>query len=310
VYLTSSPKKKRLPTHVDVMARHKSTALCEQIHSISVKRLGNYMGHISDAEQELVNKALMVSLGLEKKGEQMKGLQIFNNEEFGQIRTVTIDNEPWFVGKDVAAALGYKNTRVALQDNVDDEDKGVTKVTTSGGDQDAVVINESGLYSLVFGSKLESAKRFKHWVTSEVLPSIRKTGSYQKPKTALEFLELQFQAIKEVDTKLDAVNQDLQTFKQDMPILGIEGDKITIAVRKKGVQCLGGKQTPAYRDKSLRGKVYSDIYSQIKREFGIATYKAIKRNQCDMAIGIIGEYKLPVVLKEQVDNCNNQMSIA
>lgn len=105
-------------------------------------------------------------------------LNIFNNEEFGTIRVIVVDGEPWFIGKDIAIALGYKNSRVAIQDNVDVDDKGVTKVTTSGGAQDTVVINESGLYSLVFGSKLETAKRFKHWVTSEILPSIRKRGVY------------------------------------------------------------------------------------------------------------------------------------
>ena len=105
-------------------------------------------------------------------------LKIFENPEFGSIRTVEMDGEPWFVGKDVATALGYKNTRVALQNDVDEEDKGVTKVTTSGGMQNAIIINESGLYALVFGSNLPKAKEFKHWVTSEVLPSIRKHGMY------------------------------------------------------------------------------------------------------------------------------------
>ena len=108
----------------------------------------------------------------------MGELQIYNNEEFGDIRTVTIENEPWFVGKDVAEALGYSNSRKALSDHVHDDDKGVTKCDTLGGKQDLTIINESGLYALIFGSKLESAKRFKHWVTHDVLPVIRKTGSY------------------------------------------------------------------------------------------------------------------------------------
>ena len=108
----------------------------------------------------------------------MNDLQIFVSKEFGEIRTVTIDNEPWFVGKDVATALGYKNTRQAILTNVMDEDKGVHSVDTPSGKQEMTVINESGLYALIFGSKLNSAKRFKHWVTSEVLPSIRKHGMY------------------------------------------------------------------------------------------------------------------------------------
>ncbi len=115
----------------------------------------------------------------------MNELKIFNNEEFGKIRTVTIDNEPWFVGKDVAEALGYgkgKSLNNAINNHVDNEDKGVTEMMTPGGKQKMTTINESGLYALIFGSKLESAKRFKHWVTSEVLPTLRKTGSYEMPK--------------------------------------------------------------------------------------------------------------------------------
>lgn len=109
----------------------------------------------------------------------MNELKIFENEEFGQVRTILINNEPWFVGKDVASALGYSNTRDALATHVMKEDKN-TVVISDGkrGNPNQVVINESGLYALIFGSKLESAKCFKHWVTSEVLPSIRKTGGY------------------------------------------------------------------------------------------------------------------------------------
>ena len=112
----------------------------------------------------------------------MNELQIFNNEEFGKIRTVTIDNEPWFVGKDVAEALGYAEPRSAVSKKVEECDRGVAEMETPSGKQKMTTINESGLYALIFGSKLESAKRFKHWVTSEVLPTLRKTGSYEMPK--------------------------------------------------------------------------------------------------------------------------------
>lgn len=108
----------------------------------------------------------------------MNELQIFVSKEFGQIRTVTINNEPWFVGKDVAEALGYSEPRSAVSKKVDDADKGVAEMETPSGKQNMTIINESGLYALIFGSKLDSAKRFKHWVTSEVLPSIRKHGMY------------------------------------------------------------------------------------------------------------------------------------
>lgn len=238
----------------------------------------------------------------------MNNLKIFKNAEFGQIRTVTIDNEPWLVGKDVAEALGYAKARNAISAHVLEEDKKDAPIQgTPGGTQTMTIINESGLYALVFGSKLESAKRFKHWVTSEVLPAIRRTGSYQKPMSAMELLELQMKAIKEVDTKVDAVDKDLQDFKQDMPILGIEEGKITAAVRRKGVKCLGGKDSEAYHDKSLRGKVYADIYGQLKREFGVETYKAIKRGMCDKAVAIVESYELPLVLAESITDCNAQM---
>lgn len=110
----------------------------------------------------------------------MNNIQVFNNEELGCIRTVIINDQPWFVGKDIAVALGYSNTRDALAKRVDDEDKldGVAICDSIGREQTPVLINESGLYSLILSSKLPSAKKFKRWVTSEVLPAIRKTGHY------------------------------------------------------------------------------------------------------------------------------------
>lgn len=111
----------------------------------------------------------------------MEDMKIFKNNEFGQVRTLLIDGEPYFVGKDVAEILGYSNSRKALADHVDDEDKndGVTIRDSIGREQKPVLINESGLYSLIFSSKLPTAKQFKRWVTSEVLPTIRKTGRYE-----------------------------------------------------------------------------------------------------------------------------------
>ena len=105
-------------------------------------------------------------------------LQVYKKAEFGSVRTTTIGGQPYFVGKDVAGILGYSNSRKALIDHVDEEDKGVTKCDTLGGKQDLIIINESGLYSLILSSKMPNAKKFKRWVTSEVLPAIRKHGLY------------------------------------------------------------------------------------------------------------------------------------
>lgn len=136
----------------------------------------------------------------------MNEVKIFENQEFGRIRTVTIDDEPWFVGKDVATALGYENASKSIRDHVDKEDKkmGVQNVTPSVKDslgriQYPTWINESGVYALIFGSRLPSAKKFKHWVTSEVLPSIRRTGSYG----------MQTEKLMEAADKLLAVSENL-----------------------------------------------------------------------------------------------------
>lgn len=112
-----------------------------------------------------------------------KELQVFNNEQFGQVRVILKNNEPWFIGKDIAEVLGYKDSSDALKRHVEDEDKGVGETPTPGGKQNMIVINESGLYSLVLSSKLPEAKKFKKWVTNEVLPSIRKHGAYMTDDT-------------------------------------------------------------------------------------------------------------------------------
>ena len=243
----------------------------------------------------------------------MNDIQIFNNPEFGEIRTVVIDGEPWFVGKDCARALGYKNLYNGVNKNVDEEDRRYSPVGSTSGMQQTTVINESGLYSLIFGSKLESAKKFKRWVTSEVLPTIRKTGTYGKqlPKNPMELLELHYEAIRHVDNKVDALAEDLEQFKQELPLFGVDEDKIVTAVRMKGTECLGGKNSNAYNDKSLHNKVFRDIYREVKHQFGISgTYKQLKRNQCDMAVSIVENYTLPIFLAEQINDCNAQMSMA
>ena len=239
----------------------------------------------------------------------MNELQIFNNEEFGTVRTVTIDNEPWFVGKDVAEALGYKNTRQALATNVMDEDKGVHSVDTPSGIQQMKIINESGLYALIFGSKLESAKRFKHWVTSEVLPSIRKTGQYQ-----MENLSTEMKAILMHDEKIVKIESRMDRLEFDIPLYASEADEISNHVKRKGVVILGGKKSDAYKDRNIRSKVYRDIYDQVKREFGIysddgkpKSYKALKRKYIYEAHERIDMYEAPTYLKEMIDNANAQI---
>ena len=233
----------------------------------------------------------------------MNELQIFKSKEFGEIRTILINDEPWFVGKDVATALGYSNTRDALMAHVEEEDKGVVKCDTPGGKQDMVAVNESGLYALIFGSKLSDAKKFKRWVTTEVLPSIRKTGGYGKAMTIPEQIKLLAQGNVELEKKIDSVNERVDSLEQDMPLYGCEIDEVKAHVNRKGVKILGGKDSKAYRDSSIRSSVYSDMYRQLKREFGaVASYKSIKRKYIADVHEFIDCYEPPMVLREQIDD--------
>ena len=130
----------------------------------------------------------------------MSELQVFNNAEFGSVRSLMVNGEPYFVAKDIAEILGYANPQKAVRDHVDEEDKGVNEMDTPGGKQSFVVINESGLYSLILSSRLPSAKRFKRWVTSEVLPAIRKHGVF---------------AMDDIVNNTDALIEALQAFKAE-----------------------------------------------------------------------------------------------
>ena len=145
----------------------------------------------------------------------MNQLQIFENPEFGAVRTVEIDGEPWLVGKDVAEALGYTNPQKAIRDHVDDEDKGVNESFTVNGTQ-GILINESGLYSLVLSSKLPTARKFKRWVTSEVLPSLRRHGLYAADEL-LNNPDLMIRAMEELKAERARANAFAEKVERDAP---------------------------------------------------------------------------------------------
>lgn len=144
----------------------------------------------------------------------MNELQIFNSPEFGDIRAVEIDGEPWFVGKDMAEALGYSNPRDALAKHVDDEDKRASRIATPSGEQEMTIINESGVYSLIFSSRLEKAREFKRWVTSVVLPSIRKHGAYIAPQAQPQGLETFAAALETLTAAVQALTMRMDQQEQ------------------------------------------------------------------------------------------------
>ena len=220
------------------------------------------------------------------------------------------DGEPYFVGKDVATILGYERSTKAIRDHVDEEDVDEIPIQDSiGRMQNTPIINESGLYSLILSSKMPNAKKFKRWVTAEVLPTIRRSGSYGKPLTAAEQIRLIAQGNVELSQKVQNVEKRIDDLEHDMPLYGCEIDEIKVHINRKGINVLGGKQSAAYRDASIRSSVYSDMYRQLKREYGaVSSYKSIKRKYISEAHGFIDRYVLPRTLKEQIENINMQIN--
>lgn len=220
----------------------------------------------------------------------MNELQVFKNEEFGEVRSLTLNDEPWFVGKDVADILGYTNSRKAISDHVDYEDKGVTKCDTLGGKQDLTIINESGLYSLILSSKLPTAKKFKRWVTSEVLPAIRKTGSYQIPDNPMDALKLMFEAQTQTNDKVEHIQEDVKELKDNKLLNPGQYNYLGTQIRKRV------RAIKEVRKLNLTAKQNSKLYSFINRDLnkyvGIRTRSQFKEKDFEKALNFISEWDL------------------
>lgn len=227
----------------------------------------------------------------------MNELQIFSNPEFGKVRTVQLDGEAWLVGKDVAEALGYKNPRDALTRHVDEEDKGVVKHDTLGGEQDLTIINESGLYSLVLSSKLPGAKRFRRWVTSEILPTLRRQGTYtmQPPKSAMELLRLQSKAMFELDERVNALedkveNQMTIDHGQQRQLQRAVGDRVMERV---------ATVLPARMVRERKPYFFKAIYHDLKNRFGVPSYRDIRPADYMSAMAYIEAWVEPAELRAE-----------
>ena len=231
----------------------------------------------------------------------MKELQIFNSEEFGDIRTVTIDNEPWFVGKDVATALGYAKPLNALSTHVEKDDSLKQGITDSlGREQETIFINESGLYALIFGSKLDSAKRFKRWVTSEVLPAIRKTGSYQKPLTPQEMLRIQLGMIDNHEDRITDLEQNMTIDYGQQMVLGDTVSKVVI-------DALGGKESNAYKE--ISKKVFAECNRDLKHYFNVNARNNVPKKKFDEAVQYVKNWQPCTNTRILIQECNAQLSM-
>lgn len=224
-------------------------------------------------------------------------LQIFNFDS-NEVRTVIVNEEPYFIGNDIAKALGYSNYKNAITNHVDKEDKLSTQIKYAGQKRVVTLINESGLYSLIFSSKLDSAKRFKRWVTSEVLPQIRKTGSYQvKPLTTSEQIQLIAQGNTELDERVTAI-------EESYPIMHGQAKHIQQLVARKVAEIVRNKFNGYYKETSK--KLFAEIYRSIKKIFQVPTYNCIPRGRYEEAVKFIEQwqpsyetvYQLELNLKE------------
>lgn len=228
-------------------------------------------------------------------------VQVFNFEA-NEVRTVVINNEAWFVGKDVADTLGYSASRNALSKHVDVDDKLTHQISASGQMREMTLINESGVYSLIFGSKLDSAKRFKKWVTSEVLPSIRQTGGYQlKQLSPTEMLKLQNDSILEVSEKVDRVEDKVDTYIENQAVNATDYGAISTAVTHRVHQYAAIHHI----EKENRGPLFKDLNSQIKQVTGAGNRSRIKSKDYDMVIRFIDTWEPSTATKAIID----QMSL-
>lgn len=244
----------------------------------------------------------------------MNNLMIFENKP---VEVFEFNGQVLFNPYNVGECLELKESAVRMAiskmsekqviklTNLDVKEVDIRKLNNAGEN----FLTESGVYKLIFKSHKKEAEKFQDWVTDEVLPQIRKTGQYSnKLLSPTEQLELQLKVLKEQDKRIDQVNEKVENLKDNMPLFNIECKELQSLVRKKGIQTLGGYHTPAYNNNSLRGKVYADIQHQLKRQFGVSKYEGIKRCQLNTAKRIVEEYKVPLILADEIVKLNNQIS--
>lgn len=226
----------------------------------------------------------------------MNNIQIFKNNEFGEVRTLIIENEPWFVGKDIAEILEYRNGSRDINRHVDEEDKCKMMLFDGKQNKETTIINESGLYSLILSSKMPSAKKFKRWVTSELLPSVRKSGSC-KPLSPQEMMRIQLGMIDDHEDRIKSLESNMvidygqqQTLRQH--------------VNKAVLNALGGKDTEAYA--YISKVVFSECNRDLQDRFKVNSRNNIPRKRYEEAIDYVDHWEPKTNTKLKIDEYNRQ----
>lgn len=237
-------------------------------------------------------------------------IQLFKFEG-KEVRTLKIDGEPWFVGKDLTDILGYSNSRKALKDHVDKEDQQILtsrNVTLENiPNRGLTGVNESGMFSLVLSSQLPTAKKFKRWVTSEVLPAIRKTGSYQLPQTPEGQIRLLLESNVHMDERITNAEEDIALLKNKSEIDSTQRFQLQKARNRRAIEVCGGKDSNFYKTKSR--KVFMELAHDFKEYFEIPRYDALRKEDFDKAIEFVEGWYPSVLLKREIDEVNAQTNL-
>lgn len=201
-----------------------------------------------------------------------------------EVRTVMFDNEPWFVAKDVADILGYQNGSRDINRHVDEDDKLTSQIATAGQMRNQTVINESGLYSLILSSKLPQAKEFKRWVTSEVLPAIRKQGGFIREDLDEDAFIALFTGQKKLREQQATMLEDIDYLKSEQPIHPSYAQSLLKKRKARVVACLGGIDSPAYADKIFAQSVFRQAEIDFKDHFNISRYDLLPKKFAEAAL--------------------------
>lgn len=304
----TSRNKNSLPTHVETTKEDKhlligSTILTEQIQTVDKNKIGDFICNLSSHTMHEVDEALQISLALdteERKEEPgLNELQIFQSEEFGQVRMVDVDGKTYFVANDVAKALGYSNPSKATNDHCKNAIKEWGN-DSLGRPAEFKVIPEGDVYRLIIKSQLPSADKFERWIFDEVIPSIRQTGGYQKKLSPQEIMRIQLGMIDDHENRIVNLENNMTLDYGQQRVLE---DTVNVTV----IDVLGGKKSNAYAD--MGRKVFAECNRDLKRYFNVNARNNVPKRRFDEAVDYAKNWKPCTNTMMMICNCNAQMNL-
>lgn len=314
VAMMTTQKKNDLPTHIAVSPEDycldiNTTILLEQIRTIDKSRLSSFVGRLRDSTMQKVDEALRISLALDKERKEeteLNELQIFQNEEFGQVRTVDIDGKTYFVANDVAKALGYSNPSKATNDHCKNAVKEWGN-DSLGRPTEFKVIPEGDIYRLIIKSQLPSADKFERWIFDEVIPTIRKNGTYGIPKDTDGKIALLAQGHTELSHRVENAVERIANLENNMTIDYGQQRVLEDIVNKTVIDVLGGKSSCAYKEVSR--KVFAECNRDLKHYFDVNARNNVPKIRFDEAVEYARNWKPCTNTMMMITDCNAQMSI-